>query len=609
MLAEMRHPYFVDRGPERAEFRQRNEEARSAGQPHLILFTGPQGVGKTVLATEACHEIAEHYEIVLFCDALGSQGPNGRLEASQIALRLLEALHVARDDIPAQDDLRILALRNRLAGRKVLLYLDDVATADQVLPLLFGSPQLAVVVTSRSSFDKLRMNGFTTSTVTTFGPEAAAELVVKRTGTVVGAREIEAVNRICEGLPLALSVAATRLSDTGSTPAEYVAELSAGNPLFALQIDDEHPVLKIFDLAYTELTEEERFAFKALSLLPGVDFGTAIAAAVLGLVAPHTKRLLERLAKGNLIERTGPGRYRYHSLLREFAKDKALSEFDESDFVGVATKAVQWNWRLAVSLDKALSNRPAPLQAESHYAEIEAFEGDAWAEFTKEWPNIVAAAKEARALPTEEIGAIFPFSLWYFGYQTKRHDDVIDAYQEILGRWTAPPDRWQVLRDLTGLHEAAEEFDRTDAYVKEALVLDYPQGRQSTYDWYALAQEGRGDHEFALELFGKSREAVASMEVSRQPRALALLDMHTGRVLFKLGRFEDARGPAAAAWEFFRAAEGEEANKAFSGGRLGMILRELGEDAEELLVHALALFERLGMAKQAEEIRAVLSEE
>lgn len=609
MLAEMRNPYFVDRGPERAEFRRRNEEARSAGQPHLILFTGPQGVGKTVLATEVCHEVAEHYEVVLFCDTQGSAGTKGRLEAPEIALHLLEDLGVAGEAMPAKDERRIAALRARLAGRKVLLYLDDVATADQVVPLLFASPQLAVVVTSRSSFDKLRMNGFTTSVVKTFGPEAAAELVVKRTGTMVGAREIEAVNRICEGLPLALSVAATRLSDTGSTPAEYVAELSAGNPLYALELDDEHPVLKIFDLAYAELADDERFAFKALSLLPGVDFGTAIAAAVLGRAAPHTKRLLERLTKGSLIERTGPGRYRYHSLLREFAKDKALSEFDQPDFAGIATKAVEWNWRLAVSLDKTLSNRPAPIQAESHYAGVEAFEGDAWAEYTREWPNIVAAAKEARALPSGEIGAIFPFSLWYFGYQTKRHDDVIDAYHEILGRWTEPRDRWQVLRDLTGLHEAAEDFDQTDAYVEQALEVDYPPGRQSIYDWYALAKEARGDHGSALELFGKSREAVASMEFSRQPRARALLDMHTGRVLFKLGRFEDAREPAAAAWEFFRAADGEEANKAFSGGRLGMILRELSEDAEELLLPALALFERLGMAKQAEEIRAVLSEE
>lgn len=607
MLEGMRDPYFVGRDPDRAEFRLLNSEARASRKPHLTLLTGPRGVGKTELAIEACHERAKRYERTFFCDTLGSRG-KGRLEAPQIALRLLEDDGVARGDIPVQGDLRIATLHDRFAGRKVQLCLDDVATADQVLPLLFGSPQLDVVVTSRNSLDELRLWGFTVFVVKAFGPEAAAELVVRRTGTVVGAREIETVTRICGGLPLALSVASVRLGDPAGSPTEYVAELSAGNPLHVLELDDERPVCTIFELAYDELAEEDSFAFKALSLLPGVDFGTVVAEAALEWSAPCTTRVLERLAKGNLLERTGPGRYRYHCLLREFAMDKALSEFDLSDFVGIATKSVQWYWQLAVSLDKTLSNRPAPIPAETHYAEIEAFEGDAWAEFAMEWANIVAAAKEARALPTEEIGAIFPFSLWYFGYQTRRHDDVIDAYNEVLGRWTEPAGRWQILRDLAGLHEAAGEFDKTDAYIQQAFMIDYPQGRQSAYEWYALAQRARGNHEFALELLQRAREAVASMGTSLRSRALALVDMHIGQVLFELGRAVAAREPAEAAWEFFGVADREDANKALSAGQLGLILRELDEDAEELLVLALALFERLGMAKRAERIRAALSE-
>lgn len=146
----------------------------------------------------------------------------------------------------------------------------------------------------------------------------------------------------------------------------------------------------------------------------------------------------------------------------------------------------------------------------------------------------MASAAEARNLPPNDLAPLFPFPLWFFGYQTRR---------------------------------------------------------------------------LSLEFFEKSREAVPLMDdPEQQKRAIALLDMHTGRVLYKLGRFEQARRPAGAAWEFFETCDREEVNKALSSGRLGLIRRQLRENAGDLLPPALATFERLGMTKQADEIRAVLNE-
>ncbi|MEC3978865.1 NB-ARC domain-containing protein [Amycolatopsis sp. H20-H5] len=584
----------------------------AAGKPTLVSVLGPQGIGKSTFALAACLRIAGDLpDVQLYCDAHGSD-PEARLSAGQLVVRLLGLLGMAEKDIPADDDGRFAEFRSRLSQRRVLLLLDDINDVEQVRPLLFPSSSLVVVVTSRRTLESLQINDFRSLKLDKFTAEAAGELLGKVAGQVVRHEQFAVVNEICEGLPIALSIVAVRLRDPDYTPEEYVDEFLGGRSLELLELDGKRPVIRIFDLMYDELDETEAKAYELLGLAPGPDFGVGVAAAVLGEPVAAVKRTLDRLAKGFVLERTGKRRYRYHSLIREHAKEKLLKAWGAAEREAAVSRAVEWYWRLEVSLDRSLSGRPDPVPARSHYAAIPpAFTGDnaaldAAPVFALEWSNLVAAAKAVTKLPSHELTVLFPLALWYFGYQTGRVDEVIEAYEGALGLVAGPPAEWQFCRDLAGLHEKAREYDTADSYIARALAAEYPPGLASAYEWYGLAQEGRGEPVKAVELFLEARKAVPLMDLpDEHERAYALLDMHAGRVQFKLQASGEAHSWASATYEYFRRCEGENANKAQSGALLGRIRRDLGQPADEvvaLFVPALEAFVALQMWEKAAEL-------
>ncbi|MGP4014674.1 NB-ARC domain-containing protein [Saccharopolyspora sp. 5N708] len=597
---------LVDREDEIGAFTADAQAAIASGAPLLRVFTGPEGVGKTTLGVQACYEVADQYpDAHLYYDLRGS---DAEASAEEVAGSFLRQLGYTGDEIPERADDRFAELRSRLAGRKVLMLLDDVARADQVERLLFDSPTAAVVITTRRPLTALRRRGFTPVEVRPFRDEHAKQLITLIAGERLGEIEpdvLRGVREVCEGLPLALSIAAANLSEPDA-PADYLVALLRTKPHEALELEGDRPVLRVFETTYQELEPDEARAYELLSLLPGPHFGTGVAAEVLGVSEADAVRLLREMARRYVLERHGEGRYRFHSLVRAHAQDRARATFSPMEIASTAHRARWWYCRRQVALDKTLSHRPIPLGAQQHYQAIDpayasADERRAWAEAEVEWPNMIAAMAADGDHPQDELTAVFPLALWSFGYQTRQCTELIDAYQRALERGPEAGEAWQLHRDLAGLHERCGEPDAADRYVALALQTGYEPGFASVYEWHGLAREARGDRAGALESLRQSADAVPLMgDPVHEQRARALLAMHVGRNSGALGEHEQAAAALHVAHEYF-AERDEPINLARTGLDLGRELAGLDRRGEAiaLLESAFATFRERSMRDKA----------
>lgn len=225
--------------------------------------------------------------------------------------------------------------RTVLADRRVLVVLDNAATADQVRPLLPASPTCAVLVTSRNRLDGLvAINAARRLNLDVLPAGEAVDLL----GRVIGRDRIAAeptaaaeLARATAFLPLALRIAGASLANQPGRPiAAYLAELSS-DPLGALELDEDTAVRATFDLSYDTLKPDARRVFRLMGIAPGLDISVEAIAAMAELTAPRARNLLEHLAGTHLVDQSAYGRYTFHDLLREYARETAFATDAEQD--------------------------------------------------------------------------------------------------------------------------------------------------------------------------------------------------------------------------------------------------------------------------------------
>ncbi len=302
----------------------------------VVTVTGNPGVGKTAFAVTAGHRLAAAFpDGQLFVDLRGADRRPRPPE--EVLGRFLRDLGVPGVDVPSSGEERASLFRDRLAGRRVLIVLDNAASEEQARPLLPGHAGCCVLITSRR-----RLTGLDTSKRIRLTALDQAE-AVRLLDELAGAVEPTAAERIaelCGGLPLALRIVGTKLRS--------LPHLTGGS--LALRLEDErHRLDELVAgdrevragllLSYAGLDAAERRAFRLLARLPGPSFAAWAAAAALGSPLRQAERLLDRLVEANLLEcrsgATGRVRYHFHDLLRLFAEEKSeqdstAAERDES---------------------------------------------------------------------------------------------------------------------------------------------------------------------------------------------------------------------------------------------------------------------------------------
>ncbi|MFF8972272.1 BTAD domain-containing putative transcriptional regulator [Streptomyces sp. NPDC014995] len=304
------------------------EGAGSGRVMAVSALAGIGGVGKTTLAVHVAHRARSAFpDGQLYVDL---QGAGGRAAEPETVLgSFLRALGTADSAIPDSLEERAALYRSVLDGRRVLLLLDNARDAAQIRPLLPGTAGCAALVTSRVRMVDLA--GAHLVDLDVMSPDEALALFTKIVGQERVAAEREAaldVVAACGFLPLAIRIAASRLAARRTWTVSVLAAKLADERrrLDELQAGD-LAVKATFELGYGQLEPAQARAFRLLGLADGPDISLAAAAAVLDLPVEETEDLLESLVDTSLLESAAPGRYRFHDLVRLYAR--ACAERDE----------------------------------------------------------------------------------------------------------------------------------------------------------------------------------------------------------------------------------------------------------------------------------------
>ena len=303
----------------------------TGGVVGIYAIDGMAGVGKSAFAVHAAHALSPRFpdgQISLQLHA--HTGGHRPVDAADALASLLLTTGVAADQIPAALRDRAALWRSHLAGKRVLLLLDDAASHEQVEPLLPGTPGSLVLITSRRHLSAL--DDATSICLETLPPDDAAALLTRLAGRPdldAADPAVEMINRLCGHLPLAIGMLARQLHHHPTWSAARLAdELTAAHDRLEFMHSENLSVAAAFDLSYQDLTAGQQQLFRRLGLHPGTDIDPYAAAALDGSGLTAARRGLDELFDQHLVTEPASGRYRMHDLIREYAR--ALAQTGDS---------------------------------------------------------------------------------------------------------------------------------------------------------------------------------------------------------------------------------------------------------------------------------------
>jgi DNA-binding SARP family transcriptional activator len=315
----------------------------------ISAIGGTAGVGKTALAVHWAHQVAGRFPDGQLYVNLRGYDPEQPVPAADALAGFLRALGVAGPDIPADPEERASRYRSLLAGQRLLVVLDNARSAEQVRPLLPGTPSCAAVVTSRDALPGLVARDGAVRLDLDLLPEAqAVGLLRALAGDRVAADPAgaAALARRCARLPLALRIAAELAAARPAVPLADLARELAGQQgqldLLDAGGDPQTAVRTVLSWSYQRLDAGPARLFRLAALHPGTDLDAYAAAALTGTARQQAGQALEQLARAHLVQPAGPGRYGMHDLLRAYAGEMARQQETEEQRRAALTRLLDY---------------------------------------------------------------------------------------------------------------------------------------------------------------------------------------------------------------------------------------------------------------------------
>ena len=321
---------FTGREGELARLVQAAVDApNSDGVVGICAIGGMAGVGKTALAVHAAHRLAPRFpDGQIFLPLHGHTPGQQPVRPADALASLLQASGVAAQQIPSGLEPRAWLWRDRLAGKRMLLVLDDASGHEQVSPLLPGTGGSLVLVTSRRHLTALEDAAVISLDI--LPPGDAAILLVRLAGRQdldPGDASVQEIARLSGYLPLAVGMLARQLRHHPAwTPGELASDLAAARDRLAYMRVETLSVAAAFDLSYRDLTSGQQRLFRRLGLHPGTDIDAYAAAALDGSSVEDARRHLEGLYDSHMLGEPSRRRYRMHDLIAEHARILAATD-------------------------------------------------------------------------------------------------------------------------------------------------------------------------------------------------------------------------------------------------------------------------------------------
>jgi tetratricopeptide (TPR) repeat protein len=493
-------------------------EAGAGGSATVVTIDGTAGIGKTALAVSWAHRAADRFPDGQLYVNLGGFDPAGLVVSTEEATRgFLTALGVEPKRIPDTLPAQVALYRSVLAGRRVLVVLDNARDAGQVRPLLPGGSGCVAVVTSRNRLTGLVVaEGAHPLGLELLDPGEAWELLALRLGTARVAAEPEAVEEIvarCARLPLALAIVAAGAASQPALPlASFAAQLRtpSGSLDGLSEVAGGVDVRTAFSWSYRALSRPAARLFRLLGLSPGADIAVPAAASLAGLPVEKVRPVLAELVGAHLLAEHRHGRYVLHDLLRAYAMELAHAHEPDSGRRAALGRLLDHLLHTARATVLVLdpNRHPITCPPAREGVTVAAF-GDSKAALdwcASEQPTLLAAIRRAA-----EAG--FDAHAWQLTWasepmlhrQVRRHEwaavqEVALAAARRLGDPLAQAYAHRGLaRAHTGMDSHAQAHDHYDSALKLFAAAGEPAEQAHTYLNLSLVCERQGLGREALE--------------------------------------------------------------------------------------------------------------
>lgn len=547
---------------------------RGDEQPTVVIsaIAGKGGVGKTALAVEVAHLLRPRFPDGQLFVNLGGAGPVA-LDPADVLVDFLRVFGIVGAGVPQTLDERARLYRACLARRRVLVVLDNAESEAQVRPLLPGNASCAVLITSRARLTALE--GVQSVVLDVLEPDQAVKLLSSIIGYDRVANEEESayeIARLCGYLPLAVRIAGARLAARDHWPLSKLAGRlrQEQGRLSELHYKDLE-VRAMFSLSYERREEGERRVFRLLGLLEAPDFPAWVIAPMTDFDPARAEELIERLADAQLLEvigadLAGQTRYRFHDLIRVFARERLEDEEPEAARRSALERVLTAYLNLAQTAEDML-------EPGSHIA--------AYVDGAPRWTM--------RELNVEEVRPATGYG-WFMSERASLVAAIGQAYRDSMWRLT-----WQLADAAVGFFAVRAYWNDWENTQTMALMAS-----QRGNDRYGAAIANRNlgrlykeqsRWEEALDCF---EHAMAVFEEFEDRAAAAVTLRHIGRMYFYQGRHPEAVARFEEALGVFQELD-DRRREAITIRDLGMAHREQGElqEARWYLERCLASFQEL----------------
>lgn len=587
---------------------QRLRDAVDAGTVRAVAIhtvDGMAGVGKTAFAVHVAHQLAERFpDGQLFIELHGHTPGLRPVSADDALASLLLATGLPAAALPTRVDDRARLWRHRVAGKRVLVVLDDAANHDQVRPLLPATSDSLVLITSRHRLPAL--DSVVPLTLAAL-PDDEATRMLRQVARIGPDREdpdaAAAVVRLCGQLPLAIALAAGQLRSHPSwTLRHLVDQLDTIDTRLEHLATGDRSVTVAFDMSFNALPGHRQRLLRLLGAHPGPEVDAFAVAALLDCDLAEARRGLDGLHADHLVEETSPGRFQMHDLVRAYARRRAdeLDRHDRDDALArtlryylhttvAATEKLRAYWAIPVAAP-ALPPRHSPTLADNTVAR-------AW--LSLELRTLSACVEHAAANRHERMAIDLAMASHTFLRLDGQWRRTLAMHEIALTIAVRLGDRSAQAKSHYALGNASRmicEFDVATEHLTAASGLDKELGDRTGHAYVlhemAVVRTMLGDYAGAVTLLTEACDLFQTLE-NGAARANAMKNL--GYCYHYLGRHDSATNILAEAQRIFVAA-GEQAQEADTLRILAMVRRLRGEarHAYEAATRSLLLAAEVG---------------
>jgi tetratricopeptide (TPR) repeat protein/transcriptional regulator with XRE-family HTH domain len=582
------------------------DAAAADGVVGICAVSGMAGIGKTTFAVHAAHRMTAHFPDGQYFLPLHAHTPGQQpVDPASALANLLLTVGVAAQQIPAGLPARAARWRDHLAGKKVLLLLDDAASHEQVTPLLPGTAGNAVVVTSRRRLTALP--DATAISLDTLEPDEAAALLAR----LAGRPELSSstgpaakLTKLCGYLPLAIGLLGRQLHHHPAwTAADLATELTASVNRLDLMAAENLSVAATFDLSYQDLTAAQQRLFRRLGAHPGTDIDPYAAAALDGIDLATARRQLDVLYDNYLLAEPARGRYRLHDLVREHARSLAAVD-DAADTDAAVERLLGYYLHTAAAAGRHVPTRNTavkrPLPADKPaVSPVLATAGHAATWLDTEYANLHAAAVLAAMSGRTDHAIAIPAAISGFLFARGHWDDSVALQRSALAAARQIGDlagQADALNELGILQRSTGDYRAAAATNHQALALYRDSGdrlgQAGALDELGRLQRETGDYPAAV---ASHQQALALYrDLGHQAgQARALTNM--GNAQARAGDYAAATASHEQALRIFHRID-HRLGQAIATGNLGTVQLRTGDypAAAASLTRALDIYRDLG---------------